>query len=190
MKKQASKKKAAKAVAKKSAPRAGKPAKARVSPIPPGFRSVTPQLTVRGAAAAIDFYKRAFGFRELMRMASPDGKVMHAELKVGDSIFFLGDEFPAEGCQSPQTLGGATGSLHVYVPNVDAAFKRAVDAGAQPTMPVTDMFWGDRYGKVKDPFGHEWGLATHKEDLTPAQQRKRGEEFMKQMAQQPAGQHG
>jgi PhnB protein len=190
MKKRTAAKKKAAPKAKKSA-RKAPAAKARVSPIAPGFRSVTPQLTVRGAAAAIDFYKRALGAREVMRMASPDGKVMHAELKIGDSVIFLGDEFPEAGCQSPQTLGGATGSLHVYVPNVDAAFKRAVDAGAQATMPVSDMFWGDRYGKVKDPFGHEWGLATHKETLTPAQMRKRGEEAMKQMAaQQPPAQHG
>ncbi len=178
----AKRKPAAKAAAKTSAQ---KSAKSRVSPIPQGYRTVTPQLTVRGAAEAINFYKRAFGARELMRMASPDGKVMHAELKVGDSVVFLGDEFPDMGCKSPQTLGGASGALHVYVPNVDAAFKRAVDAGAQVTMPVADMFWGDRYGKVRDPFGHEWGLATHKEDLTPAQTRKRAEEFFKQM-----GQHG
>ena len=189
MKKQTAKKKAA-PKSKKSARKVPTAAKARVPAIPRGFRSVTPQLTVIGAAAAIDFYKKALGARELMRMAGPDGKVMHAELKIGDSVVFLGDEFPEAGSKSPQTLGGASGSLHVYVPNVDAAFKRAVDAGAQATMPVTDMFWGDRYGKVKDPFGHEWGLATHKEDLSPAQMRKRGEEAMRQMAQRPPAQHG
>ncbi|MBI4014086.1 MAG: VOC family protein [Candidatus Rokubacteria bacterium] len=180
------KKKSARAKRKPAAKTAAKKAaKARVSPIPRGYHTVTPQLTVRGAVEAIGFYKRAFGARELMRMAAPDGKVMHAELRIGDSVFFLGDEFPETGCRSPQTLGGATGALHVYVRNVDAAVKQAADAGAQVTMPVADMFWGDRYGKVRDPFGHEWGLATHKEDLTPAQQRRRGDEFMKQM-----GQHG
>ncbi len=179
------KKKSARAKRKPAAKAAKKAVTKRVLPIPRGYRTVTPQLTVRGAAEAIDFYKRAFGARELMRMAAPDGKVMHAELKIGDSVFFLGDEFPDTGCRSPQSLGGATGALHVYVRNVDAAVKQAVDAGAQVTMPVADMFWGDRYGKVRDPFGHEWGLATHKEDLTPAQQRRRAEEFVKQM-----GQHG
>ncbi|HEV8308833.1 MAG TPA: VOC family protein [Methylomirabilota bacterium] len=180
------KKKAKKQAAK---PKAGKAApKARVSPIPRGYRSLTPALMVRGAAEAIDFYKRAFGARELTRMASPEGKIMHAELKVGDSVFFLGDESPEMGSKSPQTLGGVTGSLHIYVPNVDSAFKRAIDAGAQATMAIADMFWGDRYGKLRDPFGHEWGMATHKEDLTPAQQKKRGEEFFKQMGQR--GQHG
>lgn len=181
----AKRKPAAKAARKAAKKAAKKSATQRVSPIPRGYRTVTPQLTVRGAAEAIEFYKRAFGARELMRMASPDGKVMHAELRIGDSVFFLGDESPDMGGRSPQTLGGATGSLHVYVRNVDAAVKRAVDAGAQVAMAVADMFWGDRYGKLRDPFGHEWGLATHTEDLTPAQQRKRAEEFVKQM-----GQHG
>lgn len=177
----AKRKPAAKAAAKTSAQ---KSAKSRVSPIPQGYRTVTPQLTVRGAAEAINFYKRAFGARELMRMASPDGKVMHAELKVGDSVVFLGDEFPDMGCKSPQTLGGASGALHVYVPNVDAAFKRAVDAGAQVTMPVADMFWGDRYGKVTDPFGHEWGLGTHKEDVSPSEMAERAQAFFAQMPKQ------
>ena len=164
---------------------AAKPAKKRVSPIPRGYHSVTPAIMVRGAAGAIDFYKRAFGARERMRMAGPDGKVMHAELRFGDSVVFLGDEMPDQGKPSPQTLGNATGSLHLYVPNVDVAVKRAVDAGARVTMPIADMFWGDRYGKVTDPYGHEWGLATHKEDVTPAQMKKRAAEFMKQMAGQP-----
>ena len=110
---------------------AAKPAKKRVSPVPRGYHTVTPAIMVRGAAQAIDFYKRAFGARELMRMAAPDGKVMHAELRFGDSVVFLGDEMPDQGKPSPQTLGSATGSLHLYVPNVDAAVKRAVDAGAR-----------------------------------------------------------
>jgi PhnB protein len=161
---------------------AAKPAKMRVPAVPRGYHTVTPAIMVRGAAQAIDFYKRAFGARELMRMAGPDGKVMHAELRFGDSVVFVGDEMPDQGKPSPQTLGNATGSLHLYVPNVDAAVKRAVDAGARVTMPIADMFWGDRYGKVADPYGHEWGLATHKEDLTTAQMKKRAAEFMKQQA--------
>ena len=156
------------------------------SKIPAGYHSVTPSLIVRDAAAAIDFYQRAFGAEDLGRMAGPDGKVMHAELAFGDSVVFLGDEMPEQGKHSPQTLGSATGSLHLYVPNVDAAVKRAVDAGARVTMPIADMFWGDRYGKVTDPYGHEWGLATHKEDVTPAQMKKRAAEFMKQQAGQHA----
>jgi uncharacterized glyoxalase superfamily protein PhnB len=166
---------------------AAKPAKKRVSPIPRGYHSVTPAIMVKGAAAAIDFYKRAFGAREQMRMAGPDGKVMHAELRFGDSVVFLGDEMPDQGKLSPQSLGNATGSLHLYVANVDAAVKRAVDAGARVSMPIADMFWGDRYGTVTDPSGHEWGLATRKEDLTPAQQKKRAADWMEQMAGQSHG---
>ena len=165
--------------------RARTPAKRRVSPIPRGFRTITPELTVRDAAAAIDFYTRAFGARELMRLAAPDGKIVHAELRIGDSIVFVSDEFPQHGRPAPPTVGGCTGALHVYVRNVDAAVQRAAGAGGQVTMPVADMFWGDRYGKIRDPFGHEWGLATHTVDLTPAQQKKAAEAAVKAM-----GQHG
>lgn len=178
------------AKAKRKPARAKRPAtaKKRVSAIPHGYHTVTPQLTVSGAAEAIDFYKRAFGAKELMRMPSPDGKVMHAELKIGDSVVFVVDEFPHTGpgpCpRSPKSLGGPTGTLHVYVPDVDAAFKRALGAGAQVRMPVMDMFWGDRYGQVTDPFGHIWGLATHKESPTAKQIAKRAEEFFKQSGPQ------
>ncbi len=143
----------------------------QVKPIPEGYRTITPYLMLRNGDRAIDFYKRAFGAKELMRMPGADGKsIMHAELKIGDSIVFLSDEAPDMGsCRSPESLGGASGSLFLYVKDVDAAFKRAVAAGCQVRMPLADMFWGDRYGKVADPFGHEWGLATHKEDLTPAE---------------------
>ncbi len=159
-----------------------KRAKKAPAAIPRGYRALTPQLTVRGAAQAIDFYKRAFGAEELMRMPGPDGRgIMHAELKIGDSIFFLGDEFPNTGCRSPLSLGGTAGSLHIYVKDVDAAFRRAVEAGAQVRMPVADMFWGDRYGRVADPFGHEWGLGTHKEDLTPDEIRVRAAAFFSKM---------
>jgi len=152
-------------------------------PVPDGYRTVTPYLTVKGAAQAIDFYKKAFGAKEKERMPGPDGKsVMHAELELGDSIVMLSDEFPGGTCRSPQSLGGTSASVFLYVPDVDAAFKRAVDAGAKPTMPLTDMFWGDRFGKVTDPFGHEWGMATHKEDVPPDQMERRAREFMAQMA--------
>lgn len=159
-----------------------KRAKRGVAPIPRGYHSLTPQLTVRGAAQAIEFYKRAFGAEELMRMPGPDGRsIMHAELRIDGSIFFLADEFPDMGCRSPLSLGGVAGALHLYVKDVDTAFQRAVAAGAQVKMPVTDMFWGDRYGRVVDPFGHEWGLGTRKEDLTPAEMRRRQQTFFSKM---------
>ena len=154
----------------------------RVTAIPRGYHTVTPHLTVRGAAEAIDFYQRAFGARERGRMPGPDGKViMHAELQIGNSIVFLADEFPDMGCRAPQTLGGTTGTLHIYVQDVDRAFQRAVAAGAEVRMPAADMFWGDRYAKVADPFGHEWGLATHKENLSAREIGRRAQVFFAQM---------
>ncbi len=142
----------------------GKPAK----PIPDGYHGVTPHLVIREAAKAIEFYKKAFGAEERARMPGPDGKcIMHAEIKIGDSIVMLGEEFPQmQRWVSPQQLKGTTIALHLYVKDVDAAFERAVDAGATASMPVMDTFWGDRYGRVTDPWGHEWSLATHKQDLT------------------------
>ena len=155
---------------------------AKAKPIPDGYRTITPYITVRGAAGAIDFYKRAFGAEEKERMPGPDGKsVMHAELKIGDSLLMLSDEFPEMGCRSPEALGGSTGYLFLYVPDVDSAFKRALDAGAKASMPPADMFWGDRFGKVTDPFGHVWGLGTHKEDLSPDEIKKRGAAAMAAM---------
>ena len=155
----------------------------RVKAIPDGYHTVTPYLMVRGADRAIEFYKRAFGAEELMRMPGPDGKsIMHAEIKIGDSRIFLSEEFPEMGCRSPQSLGGTASSLHLYIEDVDAAFKRAVAAGAQVKMPVGDMFWGDWFGKLIDPFGHEWGMATHTEDLTHQDIGKRAEAFFALMA--------
>jgi PhnB protein len=152
-------------------------------PIPDGFHTITPYITVRGAVQAIDFYKRAFGAQEVERMTDPEGKrVMHAEIRIGDSLVMIGDESPQQGCVSPQTLGGSAVSLFLYVPDVDAAFKRAVDAGAKSDMAPTDMFWGDRFGKLTDPFGHQWGMATHKEDLSKEEIRKRGAAAMAGMA--------
>jgi PhnB protein len=151
-------------------------------PIPDGYRTVTPYLTVTGAAQALDFYKQAFGAQEVERMTGPDGQsVMHAGIRIGDSIVMLSDEFPQMGSRSPQTLGGTTASVFLYVPDVDTAFQRAIDAGAKATMAPTDMFWGDRFGKLVDPFGHEWGMATHKEDLGPEEIRKRGAAAMASM---------
>jgi PhnB protein len=153
-------------------------------PIPEGFHSVTPSLVVRDAAKAIDFYKKALGAQELVRMPGPDGKIMHAELKIGDSIIFLADENPQMGnVKSPQTLGGATGTINVYVTNVDEVFKQAIAAGGKESMPVADQFWGDRYGSLIDPFGHVWGIGTHKEDLSPAEMQQRMQDFFAKMAQ-------
>jgi uncharacterized glyoxalase superfamily protein PhnB len=150
---------------------------------PREYHTITPSLIVRGAAKAIEFYAAAFGAQERMRMTGPDGRhVMHAELKIGDSFVFLSDEFPDMGCRSPESLGGTASALHLNVEDVDAAFQRAVSAGATVRMPVADMFWGDRYGKVVDPFGHEWGLATHKEDLSQEQIRKRAADYFAGMA--------
>jgi PhnB protein len=160
-----------------------------VRPIPQGFRSVTPYLTVNGATRAIDFYKRAFGAQEVMRMDGPEGKIGHAEIKIGDSMIMLADEMPGSGSRSPQSLGGTTAGVFLYVDNVDAVFNQAVSAGAQVEAPLADMFWGDRYGKVKDPFGHSWSLATHKEDVAPAEMTKRAREAMAKMAQQAKSAH-
>jgi PhnB protein len=154
-------------------------------PIPEGFHTVTPALVVRDAVKAIDFYKKALGAQELVRMPSPDGKIMHAELKIGNSIIFLSEEMPMPGSvKSPQTLGGCTCTLNVYVPNVDETFKQAISAGGKESMPVADQFWGDRYGSLVDPFGYSWGIATHKEDLSPAEMRERSQQFFARMAQQ------
>jgi PhnB protein len=153
-------------------------------PIPEGHHTVTPHLVIRGAAQAIDFYKKALGAQELGRMSSPDGKIGHAELKIGDSIVYLADEFQMPNApKSPQTVGACTTTLHLYVPDVDAAFKQAISAGGKETMPVQDMFWGDRYGTFTDPFGHTWGIATHKEDLSKEEVEERAKAFWASMAQ-------
>lgn len=144
-----------------------------VKPIPEGFHTVTPHIVCRDASRAIEFYKKAFGAEELGRMKGPDGKsIMHAVLKIGDSRIMLCDEFPDMHCLSPAALNGTPVGLHLYVRDTDAAFQQAVAAGATPTMPPQDMFWGDRYGRLKDPFGHEWSIGTHKQDLSPAEMAK------------------
>jgi len=150
-----------------------------VDPIPEGYGTVMPALCVRDAARAIEFYKKAFGALELTRMAGPDGKIMHAEIKIGGSIVFLCDEFPdmPGACRAPQTLNGVTSGLYLYVPDADSLFARALKAGAKQIMPLSDMFWGDRYGKLQDPFGHFWGLATRKENLSPQEIKKRQEDY-------------
>jgi PhnB protein len=155
-----------------------------VKKIPTGYHTATPYLVVADAARAIDFYKRAFGATELARMETPQGKIGHAELKIGDSIIMLSDEIM--GNRSPQTLGGSPVSIFLYVEDVDSVFNQAVDAGAKSDMPPTNMFWGDRYGKLTDPFGHLWGVGTHVEDVAPEEMRQRAQTAMAQMAQAAA----
>ena len=152
-----------------------------VKPIPDGYHTLTPFMTVRDAARAIEFYKEAFGAKERGVMKGPDGKVMHAELMIGDSILMMSDEFPEFGSLSPQAIGGSPLGLHIYVDNVDAAFDRAVIAGAQVEMPVMDQFWGDRYGRLKDPFGHKWSIATHTKDMSMDEVKDNMEEAMAKM---------
>lgn len=148
---------------------------------PEGYHSLTPYMTVRDAARAIEFYKQAFGAKEKGVMKGPDGKVVHAELLIGDSIVMMGDEVPQMGALSPQSIGGSAMGLHIYVEDVDAAFDRAIKAGGTAEMPVTDMFWGDRYGKLVDPFGHKWSIATHTRDVSMEEMEETQKEFMKQM---------
>ena len=150
--------------------------------IPEGYHSVTPYLIIKGAADAIDFYKRAFGATEVMRMASPDGKIGHAEIAIGDSHIMLADEQPAMGHRSPQSIGGTGVSLMVYIERVDDVFKRAIAAGARELQPIKDQFYGDRSGTLQDPFGHVWTVATHVEDVPPEEMHKRAEKFMQQKA--------
>lgn len=149
------------------------------NPIPEGFRTVTPHLCIQDCERAIEFYKKAFGAEEICRMPGPDGKgVMHAELQIGDSRIMVADEMPqAQGWRSPTALGGSSVTISLYVEDVDKVYQQALDAGAKVSSPLMDAFWGDRYGKVTDPFGHEWGIATHKKDLTPEEISKGAEEF-------------
>lgn len=149
-------------------------------PIPEGYSTITASLIVRNGANAIEFYKKAFGAQELYRFPGPDGKsVMHAELKFGNSRIMLSDEMPQMNCRSPQSLGGTGIYIHMYVEDADTIFKTAVAAGAKPTMPIMDAFWGDRYGQIEDPFGHVWGIATHTKDMSPEEINKAAQEFFK-----------
>jgi len=150
-------------------------------PIPKGFHTVTPHLVVRDAARALEFYKQAFGAEIQGVMPGPDGKIMHAAMKIGDSMVMLNDEMPEYGALSPQSTGGSSVTLHLYVEDVDSLFKKVTAAGAKTTMPLMDQFWGDRYGTVTDPFGHHWSLATHTRDLTMDEMQKGQEEAMARM---------
>ncbi len=140
-----------------------------VKPIPDGFHSITPHLICRGAAAAIEFYHRAFGAEEIIRLPAPEGKLMHASVRIGDSVVMLVDEMPQHGALGPKSLKGSPVAIHLYVAEGDGTAARAVAAGAKITMPVAYMFWGDRYGQLEDPFGHRWSVATHIRDVSPEQ---------------------
>jgi uncharacterized glyoxalase superfamily protein PhnB len=175
----------AKSAAKKTAKRAVKKAKRAVSKpkgvqrVPEHMHTITPHLVVKDASAAIDFYKKAFGAMEHYRMPMPDGTIMHAEIQIGDSVCFLNDEMM--GAKSPQALGGSAVTIHLQVEDVDALWNQAVAAGCQVTMPLADMFWGDRYGMLFDPFGHNWSMASHIEDVPPEEMGQRAQAAMAQM---------
>jgi PhnB protein len=147
-----------------------------VKPVPKGYHTATPYLIVNDGAAALDFYKRAFRAKEVMRIAAPGGKIGHAEIKIGNSRIMLADEHPEIGARSPQAFGGSPVSIMIYVKDVDAVVKKAVDAGATVTRPVEDKFYGDRTGSLTDPFGHAWHVATHKEDLSMEELQRRAAE--------------
>ena len=152
-----------------------------VRPIPEGYHAITPQLTCRNAARAIDFYKNVFGGKEITRMEGPGGQIMHAELQIGDSRFMLNDEMPGMTV-APTPSPMQPNSLFVYTEDVDSLYAGALKAGATELMTPSDMFWGDRFGKFTDPFGHQWGVATHVEDVAPDEMQRRSEEMTKQMA--------
>lgn len=153
-----------------------------VSPIPEGFHTVTPHIIVNSAADAMEFYKKAFGAEEILRLEMPGGQgIMHAEIKIGDSTIMIAEEFPGNPMKSPKSVGTTTVSLAIYSEDCDAAFGRAVEAGATVEMPPMDMFWGDRYSKVVDPFGHAWEISTHTEDVSPEDCTARAAEFFKNM---------
>jgi PhnB protein len=151
-------------------------------PIPEGYSTISPYLAVDDAAEAIEYYKKAFGAEETGRMEAPGGKIGHAELKIGDSHVMLSDPFPQASTTPPKELGGTSASIFMYVEDVDAVVQKAVDAGATVTMEVDDQFWGDRFGSITDPFGHNWSIATHVDDLTPEEIEERGKAAMAAMS--------
>jgi PhnB protein len=151
--------------------------KTAVEPIPKGMHTVTPHLICAGADAAIEFYKKAFGAVELSRIPGSDGKLMHAAIQIDDSVIMLNDEMPQWGAFGPKSLKGSPVTIHLYVEDADGVFAQAVAAGAKVTMPLDDMFWGDRYGKVEDPFGHQWSIGTHVRDVTPEEMQKAMEQM-------------
>jgi PhnB protein len=157
---------------------------AAVRAVPDGYSTVTPYLVIKGAAGALDWYRRAFGAQELARAPGPDGRIMHAEMRVGETVVMMCDEFPemSSNWRSPLTIGGTTVALWVYVEDCDSLHQKAVDAGANNESAPADMFWGDRLGRLTDPFGHSWMIATHKEDVPPEEMDRRQKEYMTKMA--------
>jgi len=151
-------------------------------PIPEGYHAVTPYLALDDAAEAIEFYKKVFGAKERARMEAPGGKIGHAELEIGDSVVMLADAFPQSTTRPPSELGGTSAGVFLYVEDADAVVKQAADAGATITQEVADQFWGDRFGSVKDPFGHSWAIATHVEDVSPDEMAERAKEAMAAMS--------
>ena len=149
--------------------------------IPDGFHTITPSLVVSNSKEAIEFYKKAFDANEIYQMPTPDGKTMHAMIQVGDSFVMMSDEFPDIGCRSPTSIGGTAVTIHLYVEDADQVFNQAVEAGAKVTIPIMDVFWGDRFGTVADPFGHSWAIATHKKDVSPEEMEKASKEYFANM---------
>lgn len=154
----------------------------QIEKIPKDYHSITPVLIVKNGDEAIEFYKKGFGVQERGRMKGPDGRVAHAELKLGDSVFMLSDEYPKMDCHSPKTIGGSPVSMYVYVDDVDSFFDKAISAGAKVLDPIKDQFWGDRHGRLEDPFGHLWSIATHKKDLSEDEMKKAAEAAFSQMS--------
>ena len=156
----------------------------QVKKIPDGYHSITPSLIVKNGVQAIEFYKKVFGAKEIMRMMTPDGKALaHAELEIGDSKLMLADEFPQMNCLSPASIGGSPVAIFLYVEDVDQTFNLAVAQGAKVLDPVTDQFWGDRHGGIEDPFGHRWSISTHVRDLSPEEVKRAGDEAMSKMGE-------
>ena len=153
-------------------------------PIPDGFHTCTPSLVVSDSKGAIEFYKKAFDAHEIYQMPTPDGKVMHAMVQIGDSFVMMSDEFPDMGSKSPTMLGGTAGTIYLYVEDADKIFNQAVQAGGKVTMPIMDAFWGDRFGTITDPYGHSWAIATHQKDMTPEEMRTAAEGYFASMAKQ------
>ncbi|MCI4372439.1 MAG: VOC family protein [Thermoplasmata archaeon] len=154
-----------------------------VKPVPNGYHTATPALIVDDAAKALEFYSKALGAKERMRSAGPGGKIIHAEFQIGDSLFMIADAMPEMGSHSPKHFGGSPAGIWLYVPDVNASYQQAIGAGATSIVAPTDMFWGDRHARIRDPFGHEWSIASRIEEVSPAEAERRGKEFMAQMAQ-------
>lgn len=158
----------------------------KAKPIPEGYHTITPYIAIKDAAKAIEFYQKAFGAKEMEKCLSPDGKIMHAVIKIGNSMLMLSDEMPGSDCgiSSPETLKATTSMLFIYVEDADAFFNKAVEAGATVKMPLSDVFWGDRYGQLLDPYGHSWSVSTHKVDMTKEEIAEAAEKFFSDPANQ------